>query len=81
MTHKIPYGNWLQELADAIDGAKNGDSIECHNEVMIQHARSYLEDVCPGKSLGFTLQEEDPFGFLEKGVTKSESVRHNREWS
>lgn len=57
--HHIPRTNWPMHLADAIEQAREGDTIIVHNESMHQLALEAAHRMCPDKSLTFVIGEDD----------------------
>lgn len=56
MTHKIPYGGWAQALADVIDAAADGDTVECHSAAMVEIGEGALASSWPDKKVTFVLE-------------------------
>ena len=58
MKHTVPSANWTVTLADLIGVARDGDTIEVHNESMKILAQRAHERMCPEKKLTFVVRRE-----------------------
>ena len=61
MKHTVPVSNWTVTLADLIGTARDGDTIEVHNESMKILARRAHQRMCPDKDLTFSVTPGEPW--------------------
>lgn len=58
MKIEIPRPDWHRHLVKAINVAKDGDIIVCHNRDMLELAESARQRMCPEKMIFFDIEEE-----------------------
>lgn len=63
MKIQIPRRNWPMTLASAIEASAPGDTIMVHSEDMRELALRAQKRMCPGKTLTFAVEQEDPDGW------------------
>ena len=54
-THKVPHNNWTMGLADAIEKAMPGDTIECHTDAMAELGEIARGRLCGWKEISFVV--------------------------
>lgn len=60
MKHTIPRKSWASALADALESAQDGDTIEIHNETMQELAERAHQRMYPDKELVFEIKTPSP---------------------
>lgn len=55
--HSIPITNWTHHLADTIEAAQAGDTIEVASEDVRELAKRAHQRMCPDKALVFVVAQ------------------------